>query len=80
MPRPAPRRQLRLARPSGRRERLAAAFLLGMMLFNPPLLAVASRDVLVAGIPLLYLWLFGGWLLLIIVLALVVERSRDEEI
>lgn len=79
MPVRPPRRQIRLARPSGRRERLAAAFLLGMLLFNPPLLAVASRDVLIAGIPLLYLWLFGGWLVLVVVLALVVERSRDEE-
>lgn len=79
MARPAPRRQLRLARPSGRKERLTAAFLLGIMLFTPPLLAVASRDERVAGIPLLYLWLFGGWLALIVVLALVVERSRDEE-
>lgn len=78
MPRP-PRRQLRLARPSGRKERLAAVFLLGIMLFTPPLLAVASRDTMVAGIPLLYLWLFGGWLALIAVMALVVERSREGE-
>lgn len=70
---------LRLARPSGFKERLAAAFLLGLVLFMPPLLAVASRDVLLWGIPLLYLWLFGGWLVLIAVLALVVEYSRDVE-
>ncbi len=69
----APRRP----RPSSTRERLAAAFLLGLLLFMPPLLAVASRAVTVAGIPLLYLWLFGGWLALIAVLALVVEVSRD---
>lgn len=73
------RPNLRLAPSSGRKERLAAAFLLGLVLFTPPLLNVASRDVMVAGIPLLYLWLFGGWLLLIVVLALVVERSRDDE-
>jgi hypothetical protein len=74
-----PRSGLRLAHPSGRKERLAAAFLLGLLLFMPPLLAVASRDVLVAGIPLLYLWLFGGWLVLILIMALVVERSHGEE-
>ena len=73
-----PRPGLRLAHPSGRKERLGAAFLLGLLLFMPPLLAVASKDVMVAGIPLLYLWLFGGWLVLIVVLALVVERSRGE--
>lgn len=75
--RPGP--NLRLAHPSGRKERLAAAFLLGLVLFMPPLLAVASKDIMVWGIPLLYLWLFGGWLALIGVLALVVERSRTEE-
>lgn len=68
---------LRVPRPSGRKERLAAAFLLGLLLFMPPLLTVASRDVAVAGIPLLYLWLFGGWLVLVAVLALVVELSSD---
>lgn len=71
-----PRRPLRLARQGGRLERLVAAFLLGLVLFNPPLLAVASRDTLVGGIPLLYLWLFGGWLGLIAVLALIVERRE----
>lgn len=74
---PRTRNQLRLARPTGRKERLTAAFLLGLALFFPPLLAVASRNVLLAGVPLLYLWLFGAWLLLIVVLALVVERGRD---
>ncbi len=69
---------LRMAHPTGRKERLAAAFLLGLVLFMPPLLAVASRDVMVAGIPLLYLWLLGGWLVLIVVVALIVERSRGE--
>lgn len=61
-----------------RTERLVAAFLLGLLLFMPPFLAVASRDVTVAGIPLLYLWLFGGWLALIMVLLVVVElRGKD---
>jgi hypothetical protein len=63
----------------GRKERLIAAFGLGLLLFLPPLLAVASRDVMIAGVPLLYLWLFGGWAALVAVLALVIERSRDED-
>jgi hypothetical protein len=52
--------------------------MLGLMLFFPPFLAVASRDVTVAGVPLLYVWLYGGWAILIAVLALVVEFSSDE--
>lgn len=62
-----------------RNERLVAAFLLGLLLFMPPFLAVASRDQMVGGIPLLFLWLFGGWLALIVVLALVVETARRDE-
>ncbi|MCR6628760.1 MAG: hypothetical protein NVV74_01125 [Magnetospirillum sp.] len=76
---PKRERRPRPARSSGRNERLVAAFLLGLLLFMPPLLAVASRDVAVGGIPLLYLWLFGGWAALIAVLALVVERWRDPD-
>lgn len=64
----------------GRAERLAALFLLGAMLFLPPLLAVMSRDVLVGGIPLLVLWLLGGWLGLIVLMAAVIEiRRRHQE-
>jgi hypothetical protein len=62
-----------------RKERLIAAFGLGLLLFMPPLLAVASRDVTIGGIPLLYLWLFGGWALLVGVLILVIERTSDED-
>lgn len=69
--------RLRLTRPAGKRERLIAAFMLGLALFSPPLLNVASRDTMVAGIPFLVLWLFGGWLALIVIMALVVERSGD---
>lgn len=71
-------RRLRLTRPSGKPERLAAAFLLGLALFLPPLLNVASRDELIGGVPILVLWLFGGWLVLIVILALVVESSPHD--
>ncbi|MBI2242109.1 MAG: hypothetical protein HYU59_15045 [Magnetospirillum gryphiswaldense] len=72
-------RRLRLTRPSGKPERLAAAFLLGLALFLPPLLNVASRDELIGGVPILVLWLFGGWLVLIVILALVVESSPHDD-
>ena len=78
MARPTRDARLKFARPSGRKERQTAAFLLGAALFLPPLLLVASRHVMVGGVPFLYLWLFGGWLALIVALALVVEFSRDD--
>jgi hypothetical protein len=56
--------------------RLVAVFLLGVLLFNYPLLALFNRMVLVFGVPLLYAYIFAAWALLIGLAALVVERSR----
>ena len=56
--------------------RLVAVFLLGVLLFNYPLLALFNRTVLVFGVPLLYAYISVAWALLIGLAALVVERSR----
>ena len=56
--------------------RLVAVFLLGVLLFNYPLLALFNRDVSVFGIPLLYAYIFLAWALLIGLLALITEASR----
>jgi hypothetical protein len=57
-------------------ERLVAIFLLGLLLFNYPVLALFNRPAETLGIPLLYAYVFLAWLLLIGLLALVIERSR----
>lgn len=54
--------------------RLAVLFLLGVLLFNYPLLALFDRAATVLGIPVLYAYIFLAWALLIALLALVVER------
>ena len=56
--------------------RLVTVFLLGVLLFNYPLLALFNRTVLVFGVPLLYAYIFVAWALLIGLAALVVEHSR----
>lgn len=56
--------------------RLIALFLLGVLLFNYPLLALFNRAAEALGIPLLYAYVFGAWGLLVALLALVVERGR----
>jgi hypothetical protein len=58
-------------------QRLAALFLLGCALFNWPLLALFNRSAEIFGIPLLYAFLFGSWLLLIALMAFVAERRED---
>jgi hypothetical protein len=55
---------------------LAAVFLLGGVLLNYPILAIFTRPEDVAGIPLLYGYVFGAWLLLIGLMAWVVEQRR----
>ena len=56
--------------------RLAAVVLLGLLLFNYPLLALFGRPVDVVGIPLIYAYLFLAWALVIGLLAWIVERRR----
>jgi hypothetical protein len=55
-------------------DRLVALFVLGAVLLLPPLLAIFSQPVRVAGLPLLYLYLFLAWGGLIGMTAAVVRR------
>jgi hypothetical protein len=57
-------------------QRLVVVFLLGVVLFNYPLLALFNRTASVVGIPVVYVYIFGAWALLIGLAALVIERSR----
>jgi hypothetical protein len=57
--------------------RFVALFLLGFFLFNYPFLAVFNRPRLVLGVPLLYLYLFAAWGVLI-ALAAVNASGSDE--
>ncbi len=58
-------------------QRLAALFLLGCVLFNYPLIALFNQPLRLFGIPLLYLYVFVAWALLIGLMALVIERRKD---
>lgn len=57
-------------------QRLAALFILGCLLFSYPLLSLFNVGGTVAGIPVLYAYLFTVWTLLIVLMILVVERSK----
>jgi len=57
-------------------QRLVAVFLLGVLLFNYPLLALFNRAAEAFGIPMVYAYIFCAWALVIGLLALVIERSR----
>ena len=54
-------------------QRLVAAFLFGCLALNYPVLSLFNSDSTVFGIPLLYVYIFGIWTVLIVVMAIFVE-------
>jgi hypothetical protein len=60
--------------------RLIAVAALGVVLIVPPLLSGFDKDRLVFGVPLLWLYLFGSWALVVGLVAFVASRSgRGDE-
>jgi len=60
-------------------ELLAACFVLFGALLLWPLLTIANRPVLIAGVPALVLYLFGLWFAIVAVLVVVAARHRALE-
>lgn len=58
-------------------DRLIALFLLGLLLFSAPVMAIFNVDALVLGVPLLFLYLFGAWALLVALVAFILSRHRE---
>jgi hypothetical protein len=56
-----------------RNKRLIALFLLSYILLNDPILSLFNLPRLVFGIPLLFFYIFGVWILLIVLVALIVS-------
>ena len=57
-------------------QRLVALSMLGVVLFNYPLLAVFNVTATLFGIPVLYVYIFSAWSLFTACMAFVVE-ARD---
>jgi len=57
-------------------QRLLILFFVGMFVFNFPALSVLNRNAMFANIPVLYLYIFIAWLVLVGLMAWVVERYR----
>jgi hypothetical protein len=66
-----------MKRPAIHGQRLVAVFLFGCLLFNYPLLYLFNIDFRLFGVPLLYVYAFAAWGLLIALTAAVVERNPD---
>ena len=68
-----------MLRPSRTRELLIALFLLGALVFAPPLLLIFNKATRILGIPALYFYLFAVWAALIALVALAVERRHADD-
>ena len=62
-----------------KRQRLIGLFLFGLVLLNDPVLAIFSREATVGGMPLLYVYLFVVWAVLIVLTGWIVERPSAHE-
>lgn len=58
-----------------KQQRLIALFILTFLLLTYPLLALFNQPVLIAGFPLLYLYLFVVWVATIACIAVIVRAS-----
>lgn len=52
---------------------------IGMFLFNFPLLSTVDRSGLILGIPSLYAYLFFVWIIIIMLTLAVVEKKHGDE-
>jgi hypothetical protein len=59
----------------GATARVIAVFLLGCLAFGYPLLALFNVPATAAGVPVLYLYVFGAWAALILLIAWAVRRA-----
>jgi hypothetical protein len=57
-----------------RGQRFVALCMLGMVLFNFPILALFNVSGTLLGVPVLYAYIFAAWAALIALMALVAER------
>jgi hypothetical protein len=55
---------------------LAAVFFLGWVLLNYPILSLFNLPATVAGIPLLYAFVFAAWILIVALVGLITLSGR----
>ena len=68
-----------MSRQSVTGERLIFLFLIGVLLFNPPMLSIFNVPEYLFGIPLLYIYLFACWGVLLLFLAIIIEFGADSD-
>lgn len=67
----------KIPEPERRGERLSGLLILGLAVLNFPLLSIFSLHAFFCGIPVLYVYLFSVWALIIGAVAFVLRRSSE---
>lgn len=57
-------------------QRLLAVFLTGMLLLFSPIVSLFDKPLFWLGIPMIYLYLFSVWIILIAAMALIISSSQ----
>lgn len=65
-----------MARDEAKGQRLVALFILGCVLFNYPVLSLFNVAGDAFGVPLLYVFIFAAWAVLVALMAFAVESRR----
>jgi heme/copper-type cytochrome/quinol oxidase subunit 2 len=58
-------------------KRLVGLFLLGFVLFNYPVISLFNIDKFWFGIPILYLYVFGVWFILVMLIVLITKFNHN---
>ncbi len=61
------------------RESWIIFFILGIIMMTFPFLHIFNKPILILGVPLLFLYLTGGWIISIVVIYLFMSASRHAE-
>ncbi|MEN3353394.1 MAG: hypothetical protein V7640_1552 [Betaproteobacteria bacterium] len=64
-----------MSNPESKGQRLVALCMLGMLLFNYPLLALFNVPATLFGVPMLYAYIFIAWAVLIALMAFLAESG-----
>lgn len=64
---------------SNKNKRLIGVFLLGALFFNFPLLSLFNHKSYVLGVPLLYLYIFSIWILVIVMMIFATSHNRTHD-
>lgn len=62
-----------------RSKRLVGLFLLGLLLSVYPILSLCNLNVMILGFPMMYLYVFGYWAALILLMALLCELPSGQQ-